>query len=84
MCSLDDTDFCGLSQDVSELLLYSEITLFFFSFPPVLQLHHVASLWFYEWNVMICICIKVLSLDAPSVLKTFMEVNLGKKILCDT
>lgn len=28
---------------------------------------------------MICICIKVLSLDAPSVLKTFMEVNSGKK-----
>lgn len=34
---------------------------------------------------MICICIKVLSLDAPSALKTFMEVNLGKKffVICD-
>lgn len=59
------------------------LKLLFFSpsFPPapVLQLHHIASLWFYEWNVMICICIKLLSLNAPSALKTFMEVNLGKE-----
>lgn len=54
---------------------------FFSSFPPapILQLHHIASLWFYEWNVMICICIKLLSLDGSSALKTFMEVNLGKE-----
>lgn len=54
-------------------------TLKLFPPTPVLQLHLVASLWFYEWNVMICICIKVFSLDASSVLKTFMGVNLGKK-----
>lgn len=81
MCSLGNTNFCGLSQDVLELFPCSEtaILFFFLSFPSVLQLHRVGSLWFYEWNVMICICIKVLSLDAPSALKTFMEVNLGKK-----
>jgi len=79
MCCLDDTDFYDVSQDVSELFLYYEIMSFFFSSPTVFWLHCVASLWFCEWNVMICICIKVLSLDAPSALKTFMEVNLGKK-----
>lgn len=87
MCNLGNTNFCGLSQDVLELLPCSEtaILFFFLSFPSVLQLHRVDSLWFYEWNVMICICIKVLSLDAPSALKTFMEVNLGKKfsVICD-
>lgn len=59
---------------MSELLPDSDFLLFF---PSCIYI--MLPLWFYEWNVMFRICIKVLSLGAPSVLETFMDINLGKK-----
>lgn len=64
---------------MSELLPDSDFLLFF---PSCIYI--VLPLWFYEWNVMFCICIKVLSLGALSVLETFTDINLGEKILCNT